>query len=521
MAYRKNIRLICYLSAVFTVVLLSVIFFQMGNLRPLEIQPRMKDFGLVKAGENPEAVFVIRNASSRAIRITYIYTECDCTFEMPLSGKVPAKGIFRLPVKLKLSQSAEKNVDEKIILLIDHPLQKKLFVRLRARFEYGKEARFKKALEENITARQGSGAYRSQPLSGTKYYGAFFYKKGCVSCVKKNRIILDVQKKYPNLIVKNYPMNDRSAILLAEKLGGSFNISEAERLKTPLLVLGDAYLAEEEISREALEHVLNGNSPALSFKPWEVKSDLDTEAAMLNKVKNFSLFGVIAAGLVDGINPCAFATLVFFLSLLTVLKRTRMQIALVGGVFTFSVFLTYFLVGIGVFSGLQWLASVSWLTSGVYFISGLLALLLGVLSLRDARLASLRQFKAMALQLSDAQKRMIQKIISTKSRKMALIGGTFLIGSTISLIELGCTGQVYLPTITFVLKTTGIKLLSFIYLLLYNFMFILPLVMIFLFSLFGVTSEKFSSVFKRHFLSLKITMAVLFFILAVFLIWRA
>jgi hypothetical protein len=162
----------------------------MENLRPLEIQPRMKDFGLVSAGETPEAVFVIRNASSQEIRIAYIYTECDCTFEMPLSGKVPAKGIFRLPVKLKLSQSAEKNVDEKIILLIDHPLQKKLFVRLRARFEHGKEAKFGETLEENITARQDSGAYRRQSASGAKYYGAFFYKKGCVICVKKNRIIL-------------------------------------------------------------------------------------------------------------------------------------------------------------------------------------------------------------------------------------------------------------------------------------------------------------------------------------------
>jgi threonine/homoserine/homoserine lactone efflux protein len=52
-------------------------------------------------------------------------------------------------------------------------------------------------------------------------------------------------------------------------------------------------------------------------------------------------------------------------------------------------------------------------------------------------------------------------------------------------------------------------------------MFITPLLIIFLFALLGVTSEQFARFLKRHLGPIKILMAVLFFGLGIFLIWRA
>jgi threonine/homoserine/homoserine lactone efflux protein len=51
-------------------------------------------------------------------------------------------------------------------------------------------------------------------------------------------------------------------------------------------------------------------------------------------------------------------------------------------------------------------------------------------------------------------------------------------------------------------------------------MFIVPLLIIFLFALLGVTSEQFSKFLKKHLLMIKILMAALFFALGIFLIWR-
>jgi cytochrome c biogenesis protein CcdA len=78
----------------------------------------------------------------------------------------------------------------------------------------------------------------------------------------------------------------------------------------------------------------------------------------------------------------------------------------------------------------------------------------------------------------------------------------------------------YLPTIAFVLKSSHLKLQAFAYLLLYNTMFILPLLAVFVFALAGATSEDFGRFIKRHMLLVKLLMAALFFGLGMFLLWR-
>jgi cytochrome c biogenesis protein CcdA len=79
---------------------------------------------------------------------------------------------------------------------------------------------------------------------------------------------------------------------------------------------------------------------------------------------------------------------------------------------------------------------------------------------------------------------------------------------------------VYLPTIAFVLKASPLKLQALGYLLLYNIMFIVPLIVIFVLALMGTTSSQFSAFLKKHLGLIKIFMAVLFFSLGIFLIWR-
>jgi cytochrome c biogenesis protein CcdA len=91
----------------------------------------------------------------------------------------------------------------------------------------------------------------------------------------------------------------------------------------------------------------------------------------------------------------------------------------------------------------------------------------------------------------------------------------------VSLLEAVCTGQVYLPTISFVLKSTTLKLEALGYLLLYNFMFIAPLVVIFVLALLGTSSQQFSGFLKKHLGLIKILMVILFFGLGVYLFWRA
>jgi hypothetical protein len=104
----------------------------------------------------------------------------------------------------------------------------------------------------------------------------------------------------------------------------------------------------------------------------------------------------------------------------------------------------------------------------------------------------------------------------------ALVTTALLTGFLVSILEAVCTGQTYLPTIAFILKTTtGLRLQALAYLLLYNLMFILPLLVIFFFALLGVTSGQFFAFLRRHLLTVKVMMALLFFGLGIFLIWKS
>jgi hypothetical protein len=240
-------------------------------------------------------------------------------------------------------------------------------------------------------------------------------------------------------------------------------------------------------------------------------------------------------GLIDGINPCAFTVIVFFISFLALQGYRKSDLVVIGLFFIFAVFLTYLLIGLGIFSFFFSLDSF-WVLRKIFNLGiGGLSLVFGTMAVIDFyKYKKSGDSQGMSLQLPQAVKNQIHKVIGAHYRKdktaaqQAHPGGignliitALVTGFLVSLLEAVCTGQMYLPTITFVLKSTNIKLKAFLYLVLYNLMFILPLFVIFLCALAGATSEDFTKFLKKHFLLSKVLMAVLFFVLGIYLLWGA
>jgi cytochrome c biogenesis protein CcdA len=257
---------------------------------------------------------------------------------------------------------------------------------------------------------------------------------------------------------------------------------------------------------------------------------------LVARFKNFEPLAIIAAGLIDGINPCAFTVIVFFISFLALQGYRKRELIIIGLSFVFAVFLTYLLIGLGIFSFLYNLKGF-WLVARAVNISiGIFSIILGILAIHDLfKLKKTQATEGLFLQLPKAVKNRIHSIIGLHYRKpkeekaqsacrpriWILLTSTLITGFLVAILELVCTGQVYLPTITFVLKTAQLKLQALGYLVLYNIMFIAPLFIIFLFALFGATSEQFAKFLKKHLALTKILMAILFFALGIFLLWRA
>jgi cytochrome c biogenesis protein CcdA len=80
-----------------------------------------------------------------------------------------------------------------------------------------------------------------------------------------------------------------------------------------------------------------------------------------------------------------------------------------------------------------------------------------------------------------------------------------------------CTGQVYLPTIGYIMTIAELRVHAFFNLVLYNIMFIIPLVGVFVAAFFGVTSEKMAAVTKEHTGTVRLLTGILFIGLAAFI----
>ena len=188
--------------------------------------------------------------------------------------------------------------------------------------------------------------------------------------------------------------------------------------------------------------------------------------------------------------------------------RSKQELLLTGVMFTLGVFATYLLIGFGLLEAVQALKFMPALSNGVYWATALFALVVGLLSFRDGVLCLKGRAREVALQLPDAIKKMIHAVIRRQTQLRAIVLTSLVTGFLVSLLELACTGQVYLPAIVFISKG---QVLGSALLVLYNVAFVTPLVVIFILAYFGLTSDMLSRFFQRHVAALKFSLAGLLF----------
>ena len=229
------------------------------------------------------------------------------------------------------------------------------------------------------------------------------------------------------------------------------------------------------------------------------------------------LWPVFLAGLVDGINPCAFTTLLFFLSFVSLRGGSRGRIAAAGLLFAAGVFLAYLLIGLGLLNVLRAGLRVSALRLALRILVTGITAAYCVLTLRDIALARRGRLSEASLRLPDAVRSRINASIRGGVRSAVFPLGVFLSGAAVAVLELACTGQVYFPTLSY-LAQTGAGLRGMGGLLLYNLAFILPLLAVLALILMGTSQERIREFFRRRVILAKAALALTFAILAV-LVW--
>ena len=372
------------------------------------------------------------------------------------------------------------------------------------------------AYESSIAS---SDSFDIQPLDipANAIYLTYFHQQGCQKCVRAVNLLKTLQEKYPQVVIEH--RNAKAEQSLLEAMGILYDVSETKRMTTPAIFIGDAALIDE-LNEQHLENTVQRYiETGVASRIQEAEAELGAaESEIVDRFHGFGLLTVAGAGLLDGINPCAFATIVFFISYMTLVGRKKKEMLIAGGAFTLAVFTTYFLLGLGTLSVMNYLNRFSGVATCVYLIAALLTFGLAGLSLYDAVKAKQGKTKEVLLQLPRVLKQRIHKVIREQTRTSGVIIGAIVIGFVISALELVCTGQVYLPTLTFVAGVEGMRANAIAYLLLYNLMFIVPLLIVFGCVYWGTTSVQLGGVLQRHLVTVKVAIGLLLFGLGTWLV---
>ena len=190
-----------------------------------------------------------------------------------------------------------------------------------------------------------------------------------------------------------------------------------------------------------------------------------------------------------------------------------------GSLYCLACFLTYLLLGLGILRFIKLFSGYA--AMQVIINRGMFALLVvfAILSFRDAWIyRRTGTAGSVLLQLPESLKTRIHKVIRDGAHFKHLAAGAVVSGFLVTLLESVCTGQVYLPALALLAKQYPSSLKWLSYLILYNVMFIIPLLTIFAAAYAGTGLVTMLSWSKRNVVIGKIMLGVLFLGLAVLML---
>lgn len=349
----------------------------------------------------------------------------------------------------------------------------------------------------------------------------YFYKPGCKECAKTKEYFKALANDFPALKIEEYNILESKGLVMNQALCDWFQVPVNRQISAPAVFAQSGFSIGPDITPISLGTLFSRTMADPVDDAWmELSEEREkkAEAAVEETYeKRITLPIVLIGGLLDGINPCAFATIIFFLSYLQIARRTPKEMLMVGAAFVSAVFLAYFAAGlvlyqvfdsvIAKFAGVQ-----KWMNLGF----GLLAIIAAWLSFRDALRAKAGKLDEMTLQLPGMLKDRIRGVVRSGARARRFVIAAFVAGIIISFLELACTGQVYAPIIYQIQKgrADAIWMLAA-----YNLAFVTPLIVVFLLAYGGLRSETLIAFQKTHTFGVKLALGLLFLALAAIILF--
>jgi cytochrome c-type biogenesis protein len=186
---------------------------------------------------------------------------------------------------------------------------------------------------------------------------------------------------------------------------------------------------------------------------------------------------VISTGLLDSLNPCAISLLLLYIGLMYTMKKDHKTVLTFGFFYIAAVYITYFFIGLGL------LKVVNIFNVPFFFarVTAYIGILFGLLNIKEYFWPNLPF--SIRIPMNIRQK-------ASEWAHKATIPAAVVLGFLIALHEFPCSGAVYLVILGYLAKNESL-LRGILYLLVYNLMFVLPLIVILALASNKVLTEKF------------------------------
>ncbi|MBN1918479.1 MAG: DUF1573 domain-containing protein [Verrucomicrobia bacterium] len=487
------------------------------------------DFGDVTAGAKPEHEFVVENTGNAPLAIRRVLESCGGCFRIELAQQelgpgerttltvvvltARRKGSFRKYLFLESNDRAAGRRRITVTGTITPPDdgsdddEQTLEEELEAEITLDPEP---------VTTRRGQAPVRI----------TYFTSSTCEECRATHNMLCKLQDAHPSIEVREFDTVNDEALNLLYEMANVYGEPKAK--SPPFIYVGTELIDGWDDVKTKLASTVRARLDDGTAGEWpsEIARAIAGESSdhdfIRERFLSYRALAVAGAGLVDGINPCAFATLVFFVSLLARFGKSRRETLTVGACFTLAVFVAYFLIGVGLLLAIKAYSVKAGIARAITCTVAALTAVLGAYSIYDYIVwRRTRSGSGMKLKLPRAIHTRIHAVMKAGLSARSLVVAALVTGVCVSVLESICTGQVLVPTLTYVLRDPALRLHALSYLVLYCVMFILPLVVIFALAYFGLESATLARLAQRHTGTVKLLLAAVFFGLAVLLLLTA
>ena len=340
-------------------------------------------------------------------------------------------------------------------------------------------------------------------LSNANNTITLFYSSTCGACHKAMPYIDEARAKYPNVRFNYFDnMGSPSNLSLMNRFSERYGVSYPSY---PVVFAGDITVLQgfNRISDniEAVAGAMNaGLIPDAAYEKRHFSADT---AGNQTSITGITYAAVVLAGLLDGINPCAFAVLIFLLIALTTAESKR-RVLEIGLTYTLGVFLIYITAGVGIIK----IVALTGLSSYFTLIAGVLVIAAGIIEFADGVLKN----SPVSLSIPESKKELFAGYI-----RRATVPAAFVLGVLVGIFELPCTGGIYLAVLSLLSSQVTFNE-GLIYLVIYNLAFILPLIIIVLAVTFGISPEMINRIREERKKTLRAATGILLIAMGIFVI---